>query len=75
MPSVPPPRPADQFDPGSDEMQWQRASNEGWPERDASTRAWPPGAIAPAVALASNVVDLRAWRIRRDSPRDVAASS
>lgn len=47
-----------------DDAQWQRATNEGWPEVAMPALAPPAGAAAPiaALALPSNVVDLALWR-------------
>lgn len=54
-----------------DDVQWQRANNEGWPERGLASAEAPPGAIAPVIALVAsdNVVDMHAWRVRRDPVR------
>lgn len=50
-----------------DELQWQRACNEGWPERYAAITAAPLGYLAPAAAMErpSNVVRLDVWQARR----------
>ncbi|GAB2508764.1 hypothetical protein [Lysobacter humi (ex Lee et al. 2017)] len=73
---VPPPPEPYLADARSDEAQWQRATNEGWPERDEGRSALPPGAIAPAaaLALAGNVVDFEVWRTTRGSSKRAAKS-
>lgn len=54
-----------------DEVRWQCANNEGWPDREAARVVRVPGAVAPVIALAvpSNVVDLNTWRMAQATSR------